>query len=282
MTSKRVIQWQSRTLDLSTPVVMGILNITPDSFYDGGKYLETQAAVDKAGEMIRQGAAIIDVGAVSTRPFSSPINADNEWDRLEWLIPELRKTYPETIISVDTYRATIAEKAVSAGADMINDISGGELDDNMLPLISRLNVVYVLMHMQGTPQSMQINPQYEDVVTEVFDFFQRKLNKLKALGNQSPIILDPGFGFGKTLKNNYMLLISLKKFTTLGCPVLAGISRKSMINKVLNISPDKALNGSTVLNTICLLNGADILRVHDVAEARQAIELVSYARNTCF
>ncbi len=282
MTSKRVIQWQSRTLDLSTPVVMGILNITPDSFYDGGKYLETQAAVDKAGEMIRQGAAIIDVGAVSTRPFSSPINADNEWDRLEWLIPELRKTYPETIISVDTYRATIAEKAIRAGADMINDISGGELDDNMLPLISRLNVVYVLMHMQGTPQNMQINPQYEDVVTEVFDFFQRKLNKLKALGNQSPIILDPGFGFGKTLKNNYMLLISLKKFTTLGCPVLAGISRKSMINKVLNISPDEALNGSTVLNTICLLNGADILRVHDVAEARQAIELVSYARNACF
>jgi len=282
MTSKRVIQWQFRTLDLSTPVVMGILNITPDSFYDGGKYLKTQSAVDKAGEMIRQGAAIIDVGAVSTRPFSNPINADNEWDRLEWLIPELRKTYPETIISVDTYRATIAEKAVSAGADMINDISGGEMDDNMLPLIARLNVAYVLMHMQGTPQNMQLNPQYEDVVTEVFDFFQRKLNQLKALGNQSPIILDPGFGFGKTLKHNYMLLNSLKKFTTPGCPVLAGISRKSMINKVLNISPDLALNGSTVLNTICLLNGADILRVHDVAEARQAIELVNYTRSAGF
>ena len=278
MTSKRVIQWKSRTLDLSKPVVMGILNITPDSFYDGGKYMETQAAVDRAGDMIGQGAAIIDVGAVSTRPFSGPIDAENEWERLGSLIPELRKAFPETIISVDTYRAFIAEKSVAAGADMINDISGGETDEEMLPLVARLGVPYVLMHMQGTPQNMQINPQYGDVLEEVFDFFQRKLRQLELLGNHSPIILDPGFGFGKTLEHNYLLLNSLEKFTTLGCPVLAGISRKSMINKVLNVSSKDALNGSTVLNTLCLLNGADILRVHDVAEAVQAIELVTYSR----
>ncbi|MBE0639431.1 MAG: dihydropteroate synthase [Bacteroidales bacterium] len=278
MNAKRELKWQGKTLDLSKPVIMGILNFTPDSFYDGGKLPEIRYALDHAMEMVVQGAAIIDIGAVSSKPFASYVSADEEWERLSGVLSGLRSVLPQTILSVDTFRAEIARRAAEAGADMINDISGGQMDADMFPLIARLGIPYIMMHMQGTPQTMQNDPKYKDVVEEVYKFFVHNLDKLKALGSNAPVILDPGFGFGKSVEHNYQLLKSLHRFQSLECPILAGISRKSMINKILGIKPDDALNGTTVLNTLCLLQGADILRVHDVKETRQAILLVDYYR----
>lgn len=278
MSLKQTLKWKNKTLDLSKPAVMGILNITPDSFYDGGNYPEIQIAVDHACKMVEQGAAIIDVGAVSTKPFAEDVSAEQEWGRLSEILTALKSALPSTLISVDTFRAEIAHQAVEAGADMINDISGGQMDAAMFPLVARLGVPYIMMHMHGTPQTMQLDPHYDDVVDEVYKFFKENLEHLKRLGTTSPVIIDPGFGFGKTVDHNYRLLKSLQRFTSLGCPILAGVSRKSMINKVLGVKPDEALNGTTVLNTLCLLQGADILRVHDVKEAKQAIELVELYR----
>jgi dihydropteroate synthase len=279
MSVKQLLKWNNESLDLTTPAIMGILNITPDSFFDGGKFTDTQSAIDHALKMAEQGAAIIDVGAVSTRPFSNAITAEEEWARLTAILPKLRKVLPETLISVDTYRASVAAKAAGYGADIINDISGGQMDKEMFNVITDHQIPYIMMHMKGTPQNMQINPEYYDVVEEVFEFFLQNLEKLDKLGNKSPIVIDPGFGFGKTTEHNYQLLHALQKFKSLGVPLLTGISRKSMINRVLNVKPDQALTGTIVLNTIALLNGANILRVHDVDEARQAIEIVEAYKN---
>jgi len=268
-----------KLLDLSSPVVMGILNITPDSFYDGGRYPTNENAVLQAGRMIREGAAIIDIGAVSTRPDAVEIDEKEEWSRLKNVLPVLRKEFPETIISVDTWRSSVAREAVACGADMINDISGGRFDKEMFETIAGLKVAYIMMHTQGTPGTMQQNPHYDDVVSDIFDFFAENLKKLRHLGVTDNIIIDPGFGFGKTVKHNYELLSKISKFKSLGFPLLAGLSRKSMINKILESKPSEALNGTSVLNTIALLNGADILRVHDVKEAVEAIKLVGFYQN---
>jgi len=268
-----------KLLDLSSPVVMGILNITPDSFYDGGKHPTTENAVLQAERMIREGAAIIDIGAVSTRPDAADVDEFEEWTRLKAVLPVLRKEFPETIISVDTWRSSVAKEAVACGADIINDISGGQFDQEMFKTIAGLKVAYIMMHTQGTPGTMQQNPHYDDVVNDIFDFFTENLKKLRHLGVTDNIIIDPGFGFGKTVKHNYELLSKISKFKSLGFPVLVGLSRKSMINKILESKPSEALNGTSVLNTIALLNGADILRVHDVKEAVEAIKLVGFYQN---
>jgi len=268
-----------KLLDLSSPVVMGILNITPDSFYDGGKYPTTGNALIQAERMISEGAAIIDVGAVSTRPDAIEIDQNEEWSRLKAVLPALRKKFPEIIISVDTWRSSVAREAVACGADMINDISGGQFDQEMFKTVADLEIAYIMMHTQGTPAAMQLNPQYADVVEDVFGFFSENLGRLNKMGVGKNIIIDPGFGFGKTAKHNYELLSRLSKFKSFGFPVLAGLSRKSMIYKILGTQPSEALVGTIVLNTIALLSGADILRVHDVREAVEAIKLVGFYQN---
>lgn len=260
---------------MSTPLIMGILNVTPDSFSDGGKYTEEQGWLKHTAEMINEGAEIIDIGAYSTRPGAKEVSEEEEIERLIKVILSVRKSFPETIISVDTFRSTVAEQAVAAGANIINDISGGTLDGKMFETVAKLKVPYILMHIQGTPQTMQENPKYDAVVDEVLLFFTENLKKLKELGvNQ--VILDPGFGFGKTTEHNYQLLKELRKFQTLGFPVLAGISRKSMITKLLNIKQKDSLNGTSILNTIALQNGAKILRVHDVKEAKEVVKIWEY------
>lgn len=272
-------QINAKKLLFEKPLVMAIVNLTPDSFYDGGKYGDVNDVLRDTEEKIKQGADIIDIGAASTRPNAKEIDEAEEWERLESVLKEVRKKFPHTFISVDTYRSSIAKKAAELGADIINDISGGNLDKEMFPVISKLDVAYVLMHMQGTPQTMQQNPEYGDVVFEVKKKLEQKINQLTEL-NFKNVILDVGFGFGKNTEHNYQLLKQLPQFTELGFPVLAGVSRKSMINKVIHTNPVTALNGTTVLNTIALLNGANILRVHDVTEAKQAIELVEFYRKT--
>nr|NQU89484.1 dihydropteroate synthase [Bacteroidota bacterium] len=252
---------------------MGILNLTPDSFYDGGKNNLEYRALYQTEKMIGEGAAIIDMGAVSTRPDAVFVDADEEWKRLSGILSMIRKRYPDTLISVDTYRSKISRKAVEEGADIINDISGGRFDEKMYETIAELKVPYVMMHIKGTPQTMQANPVYTDVVAEIYDYFKTGINALSKLGVDDNIVLDPGFGFGKTVDHNYKILMGLKAFQSLGFPVLAGLSRKSMINRVLDTTPAEALNGTTVLNTIALLNGANILRVHDVKEAVEVVKI---------
>lgn len=267
-----------KQLDLSVPAVMGILNVTPDSFFDGGRYTDEDKLLQHAGDMVTEGASIIDIGAASTRPGSEDIGEAEELRRLLPSIQAVRKIFPDVIISADTYRAAVAEKAIEAGANMINDVSGGTMDNKMFEIAGRLKVPYVLMHIKGTPKDMQIDPQYDDVTGEVKKYFEEKLNRLQQLGVEQ-VILDPGFGFGKTVEHNYRLLHDLNTFTELGFPVLAGVSRKSMINKVLRTKPENALNGTTAVNTIALLNGAKILRVHDVREAVQAVKIVEFYRS---
>lgn len=267
-----------RALDLSTPAVMGILNFTPDSFFDGGKWNEVKAALNQAEKMLAEGAAIIDIGGQSTRPGAEFLDAETEWKRIAPSLQSICKAFPEAIISVDTFHSSVASRAVDSGARMINDISGGSLDAEMFATIARLKVPYVLMHMQGTPATMQKNPSYENVVSELIDFFSEKIAALKLLGAEN-IILDPGFGFGKTVEHNYSLLKTLNAFQLFKKPVLAGLSRKSMVTKVLNVKPEEALNGTSALNVIALLNGASILRVHDVIQARQVITLLNTYSN---
>lgn len=262
-----------KTLTFIKPLIMAIVNITPDSFYDGGKYSNVNDVLRDVEEKIEHGADIIDLGAASSRPNAKEISEKEEWERLKEYLPHIRKKFPKILISVDTFYASIAKKSADAGADIINDISGGNLDATMFETIAKLNLPYILMHMQGTPQTMQQNPSYTDVVKEVKEELFKKVEKLKAL-NFNKIILDPGFGFGKTTEHNYTLLKNLSEFSAL--PILAGMSRKGMINKVIGTNPVTSLNGTTVLNTIALLNGASILRVHDVTEAKQAIELVGF------
>jgi len=271
---KRVLRCGRLQLDLSEAVVMGILNITADSFFDGGKYLSETAMLKRAETMLDEGAAIIDIGAVSTRPGSKAVSAAEELSLVAKSVKTIAGHFPEAIISVDTYRSQVARMAAAQGAHIINDISGGTMDPLMHETISGLDAAYVLMHIQGTPENMQDNPLYEDVSKEVARFFDRQLESLTSLG-KSNIILDPGFGFGKSVAHNYELLNNLERFCDYSYPLMAGVSRKSMINRVLNTTPAEALNGTTVLNTIALLKGALILRVHDVKPAAEAIKLVA-------
>jgi dihydropteroate synthase len=266
---------KGKILTFNTPLVMAIINLTPDSFYDGGKYSLTRDILNDAEEKVQQGAAILDLGAASSRPGATEIPEAEEWDRLKEVLPELRKNFPGVFISVDTYRSGIALKSADLGADIINDISGGNLDPAMFATMAKLDLPYILMHMQGTPQTMQKDPVYNEVVKDIITDLESRIATLKAL-NFDKIILDPGFGFGKTTAHNYQLLKGLESFADLGLPVLAGMSRKGMINKVIGTNPVTALNGTTVVNTMALLNGASILRVHDVPEALQAIQLVEY------
>jgi dihydropteroate synthase len=252
---------------------MGILNITPDSFFDGGKYRRDSEILQQTEKMLLEGATFIDVGAYSSRPGATHISEKEELERIIQVIRLLVKNFPEIIISVDTFRSEVARQAIEKGAALINDISGGKMDENMFTTVAKLQVPYILMHMLGTPQNMQKNPQYKDVTKEVLSFFAEQVFKLHQL-KLNDIIIDVGFGFGKTIEHNYELLHNLLLFKNLEVPVLAGISRKSMVYKPLEISAKDALNATTVANTIALLNGAHILRVHDVKEAVEAIKIV--------
>lgn len=259
-------------LHLTQPIVMGILNITPDSFFDGGKFIEETVILRRVEEMIEQGVTIIDIGGASSRPNSEIVSEEEELHRTIRHILLITKYFPQSILSIDTWRSKVAKEAIGAGASIINDISGGDMDAQMFKTVASLQTPYVLMHMQGTPQSMQNNPVYENVVIEVIGSLKRKMEALKSLGVHD-IIIDPGFGFGKTNEHNFRLLKNLNLLKTLKAPVLAGLSRKSMINKTLNINAREALNGTTALNMVALINGATILRVHDIKEAVETIQL---------
>lgn len=263
-----------RLLVVDKPIVMGILNITPDSFYSSSRYNDIDAVVKQAEKMLADGATVLDIGGQSTRPGSQTITADEEWSRIEMPLKEIIKQFPGAFISVDTFYAEVARKAVAKGASLINDISAGAIDEDMLQTVAGLNVPYVLMHMQGTPQTMQEDPVYNNVTRDVLDFLINKKKQLTDAGIKD-IIIDPGFGFGKTIKHNFELLQNLELFQIINSPLLAGISRKSTVYKTLGISADDSLNGTTVLNTIALMKGANILRVHDVKEAAEAIKLTS-------
>lgn len=264
---------RGQLLDLSRPVVMGILNVTPDSFFDGGRYTGVEAALKQAEKMLAEGATILDVGGASSRPGAAEVSEKEELERVIPVIEGIKSHFSEAIISIDTWRASVAKAAVEAGASMVNDISGGQFDARMFETVAVLDTPYILMHIQGTPDTMQQNPHYEDVVTEVLDFFIQKIEKLRALGVKD-IVLDPGFGFGKTVEHNYQLLRNLHVFPNVtGLPVLAGISRKSMICKVLKVNPENALNGTTALHMVALQQGAKILRAHDVRAAVEVVKL---------
>lgn len=259
-------------VSLEQAKVMGILNLTPDSFYDGGSLKNEGDVLRRAEQMLEEGATFLDLGAYSSRPGAQNIATEEEWARMESALKSTRKEFPDAILSIDTFRAEVADRALDCGADMINDISAGKLDPGMLDLVSERRVPYCGMHMQGDPQNMQTNPHYEDVVQEVY----KELSELKfklSQANFSDLIIDPGFGFGKTVEHNYALLNSLETFQAMERPILVGFSRKSMIGKILNISKLDSLNGTTILNTIALIKGASILRVHDVKEAVEAVSL---------
>ena len=263
----------NKTLIFDRPAVMGILNVTPDSFSDGGRFNQMGKALHHCEQMIADGADFIDIGGCSTRPNNAIATESEETERVIPILKAVRKTFPETLISIDTFRKNVAEACVNEGADLINDISGGLFDDEMLPYIGKNHIPYVMMHCIGTPETMHQYTLGGDIHQIVMDFFALQCKTLEAYGEQQ-IILDPGIGFGKSLEANYQLLNDLNRYRYNNLPILIGISRKSLINKVLNTTPDTAENGTTVLNTIALLNGADILRVHDVKNAREAIELV--------
>lgn len=261
-----------RAVSISEPVVMAIINLTPDSFWEGSR-VDKHRVVDVAGHMMGAGARIIDLGAMSTRPGSKEITADEEAERLMPALQSIRSAFPDVFISVDTYRSPVARLAAFEGADMINDISGGVFDPDIMDVVAHHRMAYVIMHTGGRPEVMQQNPHYDDVLKAVEDHFESALHKTCKSGIRS-IALDPGFGFGKTIMHNYQLLANLPRFRKFGHPLLAGISRKSMVWKPLSLDPRHSLNATTVLHTIALLNGVSILRVHDVTEAIQAIELV--------
>jgi dihydropteroate synthase len=270
---KTTLNCRGKLLDLSKPRIMGILNITPDSFYDGGRYFESDAIKSRIDQLINEEADIIDVGAYSSKPGATEISTEEEKRRLSGALNLLRKHYPDAIASVDTFRSEVARMVVSDfKADMINDISAGRLDPQMIETVAGLGVPYVMMHMQGTPATMQLNPVYGDIVNELISFFSEKIHMASMAGIKD-LIIDPGFGFGKTIQHNFQLLNKLEVFSIFELPVMVGLSRKSMIHKSLGITPGESLNGTTVLNTMALLNGANLLRVHDVKEARETVRL---------
>lgn len=273
------INIRGKLLDLSIPRVMGIINVTPDSFYKGSRATGEKEILETAVRMIEEGADILDVGGYSSRPGASVVSYAEEEERVLNAISLINKKLPEAIISIDTFRSEIALKAVSGcGAQIINDISGGEADKDMFQVVAKLNVPYIMMHMRGTPETMQDNPVYDDVVADILQWFSKKIVMLHSMGVKD-IILDPGFGFGKKANHNFELLQHLEDFAITGLPLLVGVSRKSMIWKTLGITVDEALNGTSVLNAVALLKGADILRVHDVKEAVQTIRLMEQLKS---
>ena len=272
LASNQTLCLQGKILDLSTPLVMGIINVTPDSFHAGSRYQQIDTIVQQAESMFLQGANIIDIGGYSSRPGALDISEAEEIERVVPAIKAILGQMPNAYISVDTFRSNVARAAVDSGACMINDISGGELDKQMFETVSQLQVPYVLMHMRGNPQTMTELASYDDILTEIINYFQKKVYLLKQLGLKD-IILDIGFGFAKNIKQNYYLLKYLASFKILHLPLLVGLSRKSLIYKKLGISAEDALNGTTVLHTLALINGASIVRVHDVREAVEAVKL---------
>ncbi|MDE3248402.1 MAG: dihydropteroate synthase [Bacteroidota bacterium] len=266
------INCRGRLLVIDQPLVMGIINLTPDSFYSGSRFSQTEAILQKAGQMLAEGAAILDIGGQSTRPGSELLTADEEAKRILEPIAAIKDRYPDCIISVDTFYAETAHAAVNAGATIVNDISGGAMDGDMLATVADLDVPYICMHMKGTPQTMQSEAVYKNITVEVLDYFIRKTERCAHAGIKD-IIIDPGFGFAKTITHNFQLLRELSVLKMLGKPLLAGLSRKSSVYKTLGITPEESLNGTTVLNTLALHGGASILRVHDVKAAREAIRL---------
>ncbi|CAL2103630.1 Dihydropteroate synthase [Tenacibaculum sp. 190130A14a] len=268
------INCRGKLIELSTPKVMGILNVTPDSFFDGGKYSNEQAVLSQVEKMLNDGATFIDIGGYSSRPGAKHISESEELTRVIPIITSIVREFPEVLISIDTFRSTVANEAINAGGSIVNDISGGKMDEDMFVTIAKLQVPYIMMHMQGTPQNMQVNPMYKNIVTEVISFFAAQLQQLKEL-KVNDVIIDVGFGFGKTMEHNFELLSKLSFFKELELPILTGVSRKSMLYKTLDILPKEALNATTVANTVALLNGTNILRVHDVKEAVEAVKIVN-------
>ena len=266
------INIRGRLFDLSKPKVMGILNLTPDSFYDGGVHNEINKIEDHVNKMVNDGMDILDIGGYSSKPGAKNISVDEELSRVIPILKHIRKIFPELVISIDTFRSKIASASLNEGADIINDISGGTLDKNMMSVVAKNNCPYILMHMQGNPQNMQNDPSYENVTLEIIQYLAQRI-KIAHDNNIVDLIVDPGFGFGKTLEHNFEILNNLEKFNVLDTPILAGFSRKSMIYKTLKTSSEKALNGTSSLNTIALTKGAKILRVHDVKEAKECIIL---------
>ena len=269
---KATLNASGKLIDLSTSKVMGIINLTPDSFYAGSRKPLITDALNQAGKMLGEGADFLDIGAYSSRPGAEDISVQEETDRLIPVVEIISANYPDAIISVDTFRSKVAEAAINAGAHMINDISGGQLDDDMFNIIAKLQVPYILMHMKGSPQNMNQLAHYDDAFNEVLDYFAERYHQLKALGVKD-VIIDPGFGFAKKQEHSYALMQRLQGFEILQLPILAGVSRKRMVYNLLGITAEEALNGTVVLNTIALTKGANILRVHDVKEAVEAVRI---------
>jgi|TARA_B110000495_G_C23006303_1_gene594526 dihydropteroate synthase len=270
--NKTTINCKGKLIDISAPIVMGIINTTPDSFYDGGKNNSVEQALAQTKKHIHEGATIIDVGGYSSRPGAAEVSEQEEINRVIPVIEAIIESFPDTTISIDTFRCSVAEKAIEAGAAIINDISAGEIDKNMFDTVAKHNIPYIMMHMQGTPRTMQNNPTYKNIIQEITYYFSEKINALRKKG-VNDIIIDPGFGFGKTLEHNYEILGKLNNFQLLNVPILAGISRKSMIHKLLEVSVQESLNGTIAANIIALKNGANVLRVHDVKEAVECVRL---------
>ena len=273
------INCNGKLIDLESPKIMGILNVTPDSFYDGGSYTDETSILRQTEAMLKQGATFIDVGAYSSRPGADDISEEEELRRIEPVIDLLRKNFPNSLISVDTFRSGVAKKCLEAGATMINDISGGDLDPEMFSIIAEFNVPFIMMHMRGTPQNMMENTQYENLINEIRFVFSEKIDKARKL-KINDIIIDPGFGFSKTLSQNFQLLKYLDLLNTFEVPILVGLSRKSMIYKTLDTDAEHALNGTTALNMFALNKGANILRVHDVEQAVECVKLYEEIRTS--
>lgn len=272
--TNKTLNVRGRLLDFGTPRIMGILNVTPDSFFDGGRFMNEKAALTHASKMLEDGADLIDVGGASSRPGASSLSEDEETARVLPVIESLVKHFPEAILSVDTFRSAVALRAVEAGASIINDISGGDQDPLMFGTTASLKAPYVLMHMRGTPETMTTMTTYDDLIRDIVKYFEEKIFLLRGAGVKD-IIIDPGFGFAKTVTQNFELLNHLEHFKVLGLPILVGLSRKSLVWKTLDITPEEALNGTTTLHSIALLKGASILRVHDVKEAVDCVKLVA-------
>jgi dihydropteroate synthase len=276
---KLMLNVRGSLLDLSKPKIMAVLNLTPDSFYDGGRNNSLKNALKKSEELLAEGADILDLGAYSSRPGAEHVAEETEYERLIHIITAISKEFPQALLSVDTFRSNIAKAAIGAGAHIINDISAGEMDENMFQTIAELKVPYILMHMRGTPKTMTQLTDYHDLLAEISQYFSQKIKQLNELGVQD-LIIDPGFGFAKTIDQNYELLANLDHLKTLGHPILVALSRKSMIYKVLETDAESALNGTTAANTIALMSGANILRVHDVTEAKEATKIVNKLRSS--
>jgi len=266
------INCKGQIIDLSTPKIMGILNITPNSFYDGGKYSLENNALSQVEKMLVEGATFIDIGAYSSKPNAEFVSEKEEINRITPIVKAVLKEFPETLLSIDTFRSSVAQECINNGVALINDISAGSLDGKMMEVIASNNVPYIMMHLRGTPQTMQSLTKYDDLIKEMIAYFSDKIEKARSLGIND-LIIDPGFGFAKTLDQNYEILSNLELFKMLELPILSGVSRKSMIYKTLDINPEEALNGTTVLNTIAITKGANIIRVHDVKEAMECVKL---------